>query len=165
MKQIKNILFPMKFTDYSLSALEYAIAFARGLRSRLHLLHVITGQEAATFDELNEFFHTILDESEAGPGRSLLDQVDLVKVHVRDESVGTGIVRYAKDVKMDLILMASSSHSPDPPVSFAGTVRLVMGAGVCPVLILWEPESPSQHRSQFEMTLPEIRKEISSKRG
>jgi nucleotide-binding universal stress UspA family protein len=163
-KIVKNILFPLRFTNYSLDILEYAVMIARSSRARLHLLHVMTASEAKSFDELNEFFFTIMSDAEAGVSRTILDQVDLVKVHIKAEEVWEGIVEYAKDQAIDLIMMAVHQPGAAAPTSLGTTTLRVLEMSPCPVMVVRTPDERSKHQSRFELTLQEIKKEISTKK-
>jgi nucleotide-binding universal stress UspA family protein len=163
-KIVKNILFPMRFTNYSLDILEYAVIFARSSRARLHLLHVMIPSEAKSFDELNEFFFTIMSDTEASVSRTVLDQVDLVKVHIKAEFVWQGIVDYAQDQAIDLIMMAVHQPGASSPASLGETTLRVLDESPCPVMVVRTPDERSKHQSRFELTLQEIKKEISVKK-
>lgn len=154
----------MQFTDYSIDVLEYAIVVARSLRARLHLLHVITSKQGPGFDALNEFFYTIGNDPESSVTRSALDQMDLLKVHIRDESVSRGIIRYATDSEIDMIMMAAQTAQPDGSSALSQNTLRVLENSPCPVMIIQWPSERSQHQSRFELTLQEIKKEISTRR-
>lgn len=161
MKIIKNIIFPMHFTHYSISILEYAILFARSLRARLHLLHVITQDESHSFDALNEFFLAVQEGEGNAASRSLLSQVDLVKVQIKAADAWSGILRYADENRADLIMMAvPGSASSD--ASLGQTTHQVLRQSHCPVMVIRLPDEKSEHRSRFELTLQEMKKEIAA---
>ncbi len=162
MKIIKNILLPIEFTNYSIDLLEYVILFARSVRARLHLLHVITSEVSTSFDELNEFFYTIRTNPESEITRSALDQVDLVKVHTRNKTVWEGICRYARESEIDMIMIAAHSHPAEPESPLGETVLRLLTNSFWPVMVIRLPEEGSRHRSSFELTLQEIKREIAT---
>jgi nucleotide-binding universal stress UspA family protein len=164
LKIIKNILFPIDFTNYSIDLLEYVILFAQSVRSRLHLLHVITSGETPSFDELNEFFHTIRSQPPDDVTKFALDQLDLIKIHIRDRSAAEGIVRYSGENEIDMVMMAA--HAPGRPVEgpVAPTVHRVLENSPCPVMVIRIPREGSKHQSRFELTLQEIKREVAARR-
>lgn len=164
MKIIKNILFPIDFTNYSIDLLEYVILFARSVRARLHLLHVITSGETPSFDALNEFFHTIRRQPPDDVTKYALDQLDLIKIHIRDHSAAAGIVRYAGENEIEMIMVAA--HAPGRPVEgpVAPTVHRVLETSPCPVMVIRIPREGSKHQSRFELTLQELKREVAARR-
>ncbi len=162
MKIIKNILFPTQFTRYSLDILEYAILFARSLHARLHLLHVITRDATPSFDTLNEFFRSVSENADSIVTRTALDQVDLIKVHIKESEVWKGVVRYAHEAEIDLIMMAARSPETPAERSLSHTAMSVLEHAPCPVMPIRLPEERRMHQSRFEMTLQEIKKELSA---
>jgi len=163
-KIVKNILFPIRFTNYSIDILEYVILLARSVRAKLHLLHVITSEESPSFDELNEFFHTIKNHPKGDAARNALDQLDLIKIHIKDRDVEKGIIRYAAEGEIDMIMMAAHAPGAAPGKPLGRIVRHVLDSGPCPVMVIRLPEDRSRHQSRFEMTLQEIKRDLASKR-
>ncbi|HNR39745.1 MAG TPA: universal stress protein [Acidobacteriota bacterium] len=164
MKVIKNILYPMQFKDYSLDMLEYVILTARSLRARLHLLHVITGTETSSFDELNDFFYAVVSDSDARLARQRPDPLDLVKVHVKADAIWNGIVTYAREQAVDLILMAAHAAPGERAADLGDNIPKVLELSHCPVLVMWDARVQKKHQSREELTLTEIRKEIAAKK-
>lgn len=166
MKTVKNILIPLRFTRYSLDLLEYAMLFSRAIHARLHLLHVISGDESQGFLGLNEFFHTVSAGEDPLGMRQVLEEVDLEKVHIRDEEPHRGILRYAREHSIDLILLPAHSPGDFPPGTLGETTRHVLEQAPCPVMVLHLPASAQRaHRSEEEMDLQELKREIASGRA
>lgn len=163
MKIIKNILFPTQFTRYSIDILEYAILFARSLHARLHLLHVITRDEAPNFEALNEFFLAISENTENIVTRTALNQVDLIKVHLKDADIWRGVVRYAHESEIDLVMMAARSPETSEDKSLSHTALSVLEHAPCPVMVIRLPEERRHHQSRFELSLQEMKRELASR--
>jgi nucleotide-binding universal stress UspA family protein len=161
-KIIKNILCPIEFTNYSIDFLEYVILLARSMNARLHLLHVITTDESLDFGALNEFFHTIRRNPGDQATQHALDNLDLLKVHIKDADAGKGIVGYAAENEIDMIMMTAHSLGAENDCPLGSTGQFVLNHASCPVMIFRLPEERSTHQSRLELTLQEIKREVLS---
>lgn len=162
MKAFKDILFPMDFTRYSIDLVEFAVVFARAMRARLHLLHVITREEAPSFDALDEFYHAVHSHDDPEGKRPSPDMPDLLKVNVRDREVWRGITRYASESGVDLVIMSAGSDAPSAPFLPGGTTAMVMFNSACPVMTVRIPAKCRNHESLAELTLPEMEEELAT---
>ncbi len=163
MKIIKKILFPIDFTDYSVDLLEYVIMFSNRANATLHLLNVIVEDDIPKgFDILNEFFNIIKDNPEYEVQKNALDGLNLIKVHIKSKSPSKGIVDYALENDIDLIMIPAHRPSCKKDAPLGETASQVVKDAPCPVMIMKLPEEMKKHFSRYELSLDEIKKEITS---
>ncbi len=146
MISLKKILVPVDFSNVSKLALTYAASFCAEYGAELHLLHVIEeetlhpGQlddrlnvnakwEKESMTRLGEFL---------GPSLAQLD----AKKTVRGGLVYEGIIEYAKENAVDLIVMGSHGNSGFMDSWLGGTAYEVTRKSVCPVLTVKPSEKP-----------------------
>lgn len=147
MVQIKKILVPVDFSDYSKHALKYAVEFAKQFDAELILISVIEpmiypadfsmGQVAipATDQNLSERVEEELknlDEKEiAGQVRS--------KRIIKSGKPFYEINETAREEDADLIIIATHGHTGVEHLLFGSTAEKVVRKAPCPVLTLREP--------------------------
>ncbi len=157
MVNIKKILYPTDFSEYSIAALPYAIGLSKQNESEFHCLHVV--------DVENEEFirHGYViplvsqpDISESEIMRSAQKQLDefvsenmavaqpLVKKVIRGKPF-VEIIRYARDNSIDLIVMGTHGRSALASMLLGSVAEKVVRKAPCPVLSIRHP----QHK--FEM--------------
>jgi universal stress protein A len=143
---IKKILVPTDFSPASKKAFSYALRFAEELGSELTLLHVLepetpltlAGQPAAAFFE----------EELAGVEkdlRALADSAGVVGVAGTKSMIRTGlatheIVEAAKELDVDLIVIATHGFTGWKHFAIGSTAERVVRAAPCPVLVVREKE-------------------------
>ena len=142
-----NILVTLDHTDLDRAALLHASAMAKLHGARLHLLHIeedvvsrIYGAEASSLEV--EAGRAYL-ERQAGLLRSYQLAVD---VEIRySSSPGREIVRYAKEIGADLVVMGAHGHTGLKDIAFGATIEAVRHALSVPVLIVRDkvPGTPS----------------------
>lgn len=144
---IRKILVPTDFSPASRKSLSYALRFAEGLNPEITLLHVLepetpatlTGRPAAAAFSENE-----LADAEQG----LRDLVDLAKrpgAPATKSILRTGvatheIVEVAKDLDVDLIVIATHGFTGWKHFAIGSTAERVARAAPCPVLVVREKE-------------------------
>ena len=112
-----HILVPVDFTDKNDAAIEVARGLAEQNSSRITLLHVIESLEAAGDDEeINKFLQRMEAKSNQQLSK-LLDRFQDSELEVQAETVinhrSQGIVLYAVESGVDLIVMSSHPIKPD----------------------------------------------------
>ena len=154
MIDLKRILAPTDFSEYSKPALEYACGFAEQFGSELHLVHVLQDLVAmvpepgmafpppgAYLQELKETAErtlTIIPQPRWAAGRSI----------VRATRQGTPfleIIRYAKELEVDLIVIGTHGRTGLSHMLMGSVAEKVVRKAPCPVLTV----RPSGH--QFTM--------------
>jgi len=155
---IKKILVPVDFSDYSKSSLRYAINFVRQFHSELYLIYVVEpviyppdftmGQIAIpsvdfemdkrASEELNKLAHKEI------PGD--------IKVHpiVKTGKPFIEIIETASEENIDLIIIASHGHTGVEHLLFGSTAEKVVRKAPCPVLTLRDPFKGFDYKEHIE---------------
>ena len=156
--QYKTILVPIDFSDFSKSALKYAVTFAQHYHSKLILIYVMEpviyppdfsmGQitlptinfevDKRAKEELNK-----LAEAEIGS----LVQVETV---LKTGKPFIEIIETAKEVDADLIIISTHGHSGVEHILFGSTADKVVRKAPCPVLTLREPIKGFDYKDFFK---------------
>jgi nucleotide-binding universal stress UspA family protein len=134
-----RILVPVDLTRKNTVAVRAARELARPASGRVTLLHVIETLDAPP-DELRDFYQRL--EAKAREHLDLLARaLDQAGIAV-DRRIAFGkrvpeIVRQARELKVDLIILASHQLDPDDPVpGFLTISHQVAILAPCPVLML-----------------------------
>jgi nucleotide-binding universal stress UspA family protein len=114
----QRILVPVDLTEKSLTAVDVALAMSKESRAHVDLLHVIETVEHVTFDEMKDLYKRL--ESSARKGLKEFSQrfVDEGLDVACDVTYGHrtgGIIEFAMNNGVDLIVMASHRIDPDRP--------------------------------------------------
>ena len=114
----KKILVPVDLTEKSLEAVDLAYELAVESGAEVTLLHVIETVEHVQFDELKPFYQRL--EMSAKTGLQECSERFLANKLAVDQAVIYGhrtqdIVDYARQNRVDLIIMASHRIDPDRP--------------------------------------------------
>lgn len=143
MIKMEKILYPTDFSDLSLLALKYAKSFAKQYNAELHCLHVM--------DDAYQYWLAMgPDGVPAGPDLEQItnasnQQMEQFKSeHLSDipnltVKMATGkpfleIIRYARDEKIDLIVIATHGRSGLRHVLMGSVAEKVVRKAPCPVL-------------------------------
>ena len=144
MLQIKLILVPVDFSDFSAQAMEYAMELADRFGARLRLLHVVetaviampsVGAPAAT---------ELVSETEEEAAERLLTLAEAVAqrgIEVEQEVISDApppdaIVRAAKDDGADVIVMATHGRTGLGRVLLGSVTEHVVRSADCAVLTI-----------------------------
>jgi nucleotide-binding universal stress UspA family protein len=147
MIEIKKILFPTDFSEYSQFALKYAAALAESSRAKLYVMHV---HERPVGSGL-EAYHYAVPEYDAGIEKSERESLDQVVGKLRSRGVDADpvfivgrayveIVNTAKELDVDLITLATHGRKGLSHVVFGSTAEKVVRLAPCPVLTVKHPE-------------------------
>lgn len=155
---IKKILVPIDFSDYSKSALKYAVNFAKVFNAEMYLIYVVEpviyppdfsmGQIAipsVTFE---------MDER-AKEELSKLAQQEIPAEIKQQVIIKTGkpfveIIETAAEEDIDLIIIATHGHSGVEHILFGSTAEKVVRKAPCPVLTLREPVKGFQFKDEMK---------------
>jgi nucleotide-binding universal stress UspA family protein len=139
---IKRILLPMDFSDYSATATTYACELATKFEAELHLLHTLEVHLSATPGfgmglALPQYLH----ESRAVAEKALAGVLDpqwaagrKVVRAVVEGSPKVEIVRYARTQAVDLIVLATHGRTGLAHVLIGSVAENVVRTAPCPVL-------------------------------
>jgi nucleotide-binding universal stress UspA family protein len=145
--RLKKILVPIDFSPPSKNALKYAVRFAEEFGGELTLLYVLEPQSVTGTMGIPEA--TAFVESDivaAGKNlRSLIGSVRNGKIDRPHWKVGVGlpsheIVEAAKEMDVDLIVIATHGYTGWKHFCIGSTAERVVRAAPCPVLVVREKE-------------------------
>jgi|SRR3990172_10291521 len=145
--EIKRILVPIDFSDYSKSALNYAVEFVRHFKSELYLIYVV---EPVIYPPDFSMGQIAIPSIDLEMDKRAKDElVNLVKKQIPSEIktktiVKTGkpfieIIETASELDADMIIIATHGHSGMEHILFGSTAEKVVRKAPCPVLTLREP--------------------------
>lgn len=149
MLSLKNILVPTDFAPPSLHALAYGRELAREFGATLHVLHVVDdvfALSAGTEGMLTAFPLLRRDvEQHAGDEiEKLLAPEDrgagARAAVVTSSTPALAIVRYAREVHADLIVMGTRGRGDTPEILLGSVADRVVHLAPCPVLTVRRPE-------------------------
>jgi universal stress protein A len=143
---LNRILVPTDFSESSNSAYKYALKFAQQFHAELHVIHVLEPVLSPEFANL--------------PGAAALPREELVlastNLRVWADSAGAmgirtnlvlrnglpahEIVEAAKDLNVDLVILATHGHTGWKHFCIGSTAERVVRAAPCPVLVVRERE-------------------------
>ncbi len=138
MMQYKRILVPLDHTSLDRDALAHAAALAKAQGARLFLLHVEEGVTSQVYGPLSS-------TAEVEAGREYLDEVveslrhyDIdVETAIRHSSdPRREIVKYAQEMKADLLVMGAHGHGVLKDLIFGDTINPVRHALKIPILVV-----------------------------
>lgn len=140
--RLRKILVPVDFSDFSAQALSYALSFAEQFDARLILLHVV---EPAVYpensmlvppalDQLNQEFVRIAEKSLSELNRGKVNNRVASEVHVRTGRAHVEIAEAARELDVDLIVLATHGYTGLKHVLLGSTAERVVRHAPCPVL-------------------------------
>jgi nucleotide-binding universal stress UspA family protein len=142
LRKLKTILVPIDFSEASLKALRYAVPFAEQFGAILCLVHVL---EQPSF--VNDLPNVVLvrreEEQMRDAHRELLtlaqkeiEELVPIKPQVRAGRPFHEIVEVAKQLKAELIIIATHGHTGLKRALLGSTTELVVRHAPCPVLVV-----------------------------
>jgi nucleotide-binding universal stress UspA family protein len=156
--EIKKVLVPIDFSDYSKGALRYAINFAKCFKAEMHLIYVVEpviyppdfsmGQIAipsvnAEWDERAKDELANLAKSEIPPDVKS-------KTIIKTGKPFLEIIETASEENIDLIIIATHGHSGVEHILFGSTAEKVVRKAPCPVLTLREPVKGFKFKEEWK---------------
>jgi len=156
--EIKKVLVPIDFSDYSKSSLRYAVNFAKQFNAEIYLIYVLEpviyppdfsmGQIAiptvnAEWDERAREELENLAKTEIPEGIS-------VKTILKNGKPFLEIIDTATEENIDLIIIATHGHSGVEHILFGSTAEKVVRKAPCPVLTLREPVKGFMFRDEMK---------------
>lgn len=146
--EIKRILFPTDFSEGALNALPYAVDIAKSYGAKLYMLHVIYDIATASglhvphisvdemYKELDASARKELEKFGADVIRGIKDVEYVVIRGIPYEE----ILKFAKENKIDLIVIGTHGRKGLDRVLFGSTAERVVRNSSCPVLTVREPK-------------------------
>jgi universal stress protein A len=143
--EIRKILAPNDFSAHAENAVRYACGLAVRLGAELHLLHALseivpTGPDPLLTPVLPPEYYR---ESEVQSRQALKKQLDpswgtppVVELAVRWDSPVEGIVAYAREAAIDLIVIATHGRTGLSHVLLGSVAERIVREAPCPVLTI-----------------------------
>ena len=145
--EIKKILVPIDFSDYSKSSLKYAANFANKFYAGITLIYVVEpviyppdfsmGQIA--IPSVNAEWDLKAKEELEKLAKQEIPEGIKVSIILKTGKPFLEIIDTAAEEKVDLIIIATHGHSGVEHILFGSTAEKVVRKAPCPVLTLREP--------------------------
>src|SRR4029453_11073159 len=144
----KKILVPIDFSAMSKRAFQYSLRFAEQFRCEVVLLHVVeperviagTPPAVDVFAQLEEDT-TAAEADLAAFAGSSRNRPNPVTSAVRTGNAPNEIPKAAKDLDVDLIMMASHGYTSWRHLCISSTAERVVRTAPCPVLVVRAKEN------------------------
>lgn len=138
-QNVKKILAPIDFSDYSMEALRGAMELANELDGELHIVHVVA-PHFALFDKMREQARETLmvEEAEEELARIRRDDCGNSAKVFAQVMVGPPVpklVEYAKEQQIDLILLATHGRTGIEHLMIGSVAEKLVRAAPCSVLV------------------------------
>jgi nucleotide-binding universal stress UspA family protein len=143
MIEIRRILCPIDFSDYSRRALDHAIAIARWYKSTVTVLHVVPSVEVAPVGPRSVVFDPIrlspgernqlladakaFAATESAPGVA-------IEAAVREGNVAAEILEQVEAIKADLVVVGTHGRSGFERFLLGSVAERVLRKASCPVM-------------------------------
>ena len=144
---IKKILVPIDFSDYSKNALKYAVNFSMQFKAEMILIYVIEpviyppdfsmGQIA--LPSVNTEWDIKAKEELNKLAKSEIPSGIKVNTVLKTGKPFLEIIETASEEDVDLIIIATHGHTGVEHILFGSTAEKVVRKAPCPVLTLREP--------------------------
>lgn len=146
--RLKTLLVPVDFSSFSDKALDYAVAFAEQFQAGIVLVHVVEPMVypenymtiPAVSDDINGSLIKAADDKLATQRERINQDRVEVKVMTRLGRPYVEIVEVAKELNVDLIILATHGHTGLKHVLLGSTAERVVRHAPCPVLTVRDPE-------------------------
>ena len=148
--KIETILVPLDFSPASLEALDYAVWLAKQFRAAIHLAHVYPSDEASSIPGAAHF---LLQSAEAierlnkeltGIHQKHVPTFRPENCHIRGGRPYEVIVRLAREIDADLIVLATRGYSGLKHLLLGSTAERVVRTASCPVLVMRKRKQKSK---------------------
>ncbi|NJD22015.1 MAG: universal stress protein [Melioribacter sp.] len=156
MEQIKKILVPIDFSDYSKNALKYATQFAKQFNAKIYLIYVVEpmiypadfsmGQVAIPSTDID--LHSRAEEELKKLSKDIVNGNSRVEILIKTGKPFVEIIEAASANDIDLIIIATHGHTGVEHLLFGSTAEKVVRKAPCPVLTLREPVKGFQFASK-----------------
>lgn len=145
MIEIRKILAPTDFSEHAAKAVRYACRLAERLDSELHLLHVLSEIVPAGPDPMlapvlpPEYYHETEEQSRIALAQLLepaWGHPRGFQAAVKWGSSVEAIVEYARDLEIDLIVIATHGRTGLSHVLLGSVAERIVREAPCPVLTI-----------------------------
>ncbi|MBK7107201.1 MAG: universal stress protein [Ignavibacteriae bacterium] len=147
MESITKILVPVDFSNYSKNALRYAVNFSKKFNSKIYLVYVVEPVIYPSDFSMGQVTFPVTDTELNVRAKEELEILakEEIGVEVQVETIiRTGkpfveINETARELDIDLIIIATHGHTGMEHLLFGSTAEKVVRKAPCPVLTLREP--------------------------
>ena len=151
--KIERILVPLDFSPASTQALDYAVWLAKQFHAAIHLVHVYPPDEASSAGAGHLLFETAetierLNEELTGIHRKHVPTFRPENCHIRGGRPYQEIVRVAREIDADLIVLSTRGHSGLKHLLLGSTAERVVRNAPCPVLVTRKRKQKSKANSK-----------------
>ena len=142
---IKKVLVPIDFSDYSKSALKYAVNFSKLFNAEIILIYVVEPVIYPPDFSMGQIAMPSLNTEWDERAKDELDKLanseisTSVKTILKTGKPFVEIIETAKEENIDLIIIATHGHTGVEHILFGSTAEKVVRKAPCPVLTLREP--------------------------
>jgi nucleotide-binding universal stress UspA family protein len=152
---IKKVLVPVDFSDFSVSSLKYAVSFAASFNADIILVYVV---EPVTYPPdfsigqipipaMDIDLHKRADEEISSLISKYVPPSMKAKKVIRSGKPFYEIISLAKEEDVDLIIIATHGHSGVEHILFGSTAEKVVRKAPCAVLTLRDPIKGFNYKS------------------
>lgn len=146
--EIKSILFPTDFSEGSSEALRYAVDLAQRYGAKLFVVNVIYDVVKATgwyvpHVSVDKMYEDIRESAKKELERFGVEELSALKNVERIVLSGVPheeIINFAKDQKIDLIVMGTHGRKGVDRILFGSTAAQIVRFAPCPVLTVRLPQ-------------------------
>lgn len=148
MMEIKSILFPTDFSEGSSQALRYAVDLAQRYGAKLFVVNVIYDVVKATgwyvpHVSVDKMYEDIRESAKKELERFGVEELSVLKNVERLVLSGVPheeIINFAKEQKIDLIVMGTHGRKGVDRILFGSTAAQIVRFAPCPVLTVRLPQ-------------------------
>ncbi|MDR3610625.1 MAG: universal stress protein [Ignavibacteriaceae bacterium] len=155
--EIKRVLVPIDFSDYSKNSLKYAVSFIKSFDAELFLIYVI---EPVIYPPDFSMGQIAIPSVDAEVDKRAFEELEnLAKGEIPPDVkckciIKTGkpfieIIDTAKQEDIDLIIIASHGHTGVEHILFGSTAEKVVRKAPCPVLSFREPKKGYEFKEEL----------------
>ncbi len=158
MLSIQNILAPTDFSHHAEAALKYACGLAERFGATLHLLHVLpdvvvpVGPDPSLIAALPPEYYAETEAKSYDALKHVLDktwgEAPSVEMEVRWGDPVDGIVGYARDFPIDLIVIATHGRTGLSHVLLGSVAERIVREAPCPVLSIRDADKRVRQGTQ-----------------
>ena len=155
---INKILVPIDFSDYSKSALKYAVNFCKNCNAEMVLIYVVEpviyppdfsmGQIAIPTTGL-EMDKRAAEELDKLAEKEIPSSLTVKKI-IKTGKPFVEIIETAAEEDIDMIIIATHGHTGVEHILFGSTAEKVVRKAPCPVLTLREPAKGFRFKEEMK---------------
>jgi len=156
--EIKRVLVPIDFSDYSKNSLKYAVKLVNSFNADLFLVYVV---EPIIYPPDFSMGQIAIPSIDAEIDKRAYDELlSLAKTEIPTEVkckciIKTGkpfleIIETANEEDIDLIIIASHGHTGVEHILFGSTAEKVVRKAPCPVLTLRDPVKGYEYMKELK---------------